>query len=158
ELLAWLPPGEMTGKIHAFDGRVGGGYRMSLFYPAGEHVFRGKTSEREDRLGVQFVGLGPPRRIGEGVAFDTTSPAVIGRDDNGCDFRRRAQRNGSHPHVLESAAGRAGRGQRGRLAVVVGAACPLVRTPRRVIQDSIATHLLLGEAEATSPGPESMHG
>ena len=35
-LAAWLPPAEMTGHIHEFDARVGGGYRMSLFYPPGE--------------------------------------------------------------------------------------------------------------------------
>src|SRR5262245_15285529 len=43
-LVAWLPPAEMTGKIHEFDARVGGGYRMSLFYPPTERAFRGKTS------------------------------------------------------------------------------------------------------------------
>lgn len=31
-LAAWLPPGEMAGRVHEFDARVGGGYRMSLFY------------------------------------------------------------------------------------------------------------------------------
>ena len=35
-LAVWLPPGEMTGKIYTFDARVGGGYRMSLFYPVPE--------------------------------------------------------------------------------------------------------------------------
>ena len=30
-LIEWLPPAEMTGEIHAFDARVGGGYRMSLY-------------------------------------------------------------------------------------------------------------------------------
>ena len=44
-LVVWLPPGDMTGVVHDFDVRVGGGYRMSLFYPASELVFRGKTSE-----------------------------------------------------------------------------------------------------------------
>ncbi len=68
-LAAWLPPGEMTGKIHAFDARVGGGYRMSLFYPPGEGVLRGKTSAREDRFDVRFVELAPPRRIVEAVTF-----------------------------------------------------------------------------------------
>jgi len=33
-LIDWLPPAEMTGEIHEFDTRVGGGYRMSLFYPS----------------------------------------------------------------------------------------------------------------------------
>ena len=35
-LVAWLPPARMTGKIHAFDARVGGGYRMSLYHPPDE--------------------------------------------------------------------------------------------------------------------------
>ena len=29
-LVDWLPPAEMTGEIHEFDARVGGGYRMSM--------------------------------------------------------------------------------------------------------------------------------
>ncbi|HEX2081010.1 MAG TPA: SRPBCC domain-containing protein [Longimicrobium sp.] len=77
-LVQWLPPAEMTGKIHAFDARVGGGYRMSLFYPPGEQVFRGKTAEREDRVDVRFVELSPPRRIVEAVRFVTTDPALTG--------------------------------------------------------------------------------
>lgn len=24
-LVTWLPPGDMTGKVHKFEGRVGGG-------------------------------------------------------------------------------------------------------------------------------------
>ena len=35
-LAMWLSPGDMTGKVHEFEGRVGGGYRMSLFYPPSE--------------------------------------------------------------------------------------------------------------------------
>jgi uncharacterized protein YndB with AHSA1/START domain len=77
-LVAWLPPAEMTGQIHAFDARVGGGYRMSLFYPPTERSFRGKTSEREDRVNVRFVELVPARRIVQAVNFDTTNPAFFG--------------------------------------------------------------------------------
>jgi uncharacterized protein YndB with AHSA1/START domain len=77
-LVAWLPPAEMTGEIHAFDARVGGGYRMSLFYPPNERVFRGKTSDREDRVIVRFVELTPPRRIVEAVSFVTTDPSFFG--------------------------------------------------------------------------------
>ena len=77
-LVAWLPPAGMTGQIHAFDARVGGGYRMSLFYPPNERSFRGKTSDREDRLDVRFVELAPPRRIVEAVDFVTTDPAFLG--------------------------------------------------------------------------------
>ncbi len=77
-LIAWLPPGEMTGKIHAFDARVGGGYRMSLFYPPSERSFRGKTSDREDMVNVRFVDLAPPHRIVEAVSFVTTDRALFG--------------------------------------------------------------------------------
>lgn len=68
----------MTGEIHEFDARVGGGYRMSLFYPPNERSFRGKTSDREDMVDVRFVELAPPRRIVEAVNFVTTDPALLG--------------------------------------------------------------------------------
>jgi len=44
-LVAWLPPGEMTGEIHEFDARAGGGYRMSLFYPPTERSSRGSRDQ-----------------------------------------------------------------------------------------------------------------
>jgi uncharacterized protein YndB with AHSA1/START domain len=77
-LVEWLPPAEMTGAIHELDARVGGGYRMSLFYPPNERVFRGKTAEKEDVVRVRFVELSPSRRIVEAVTFDTTDPAFLG--------------------------------------------------------------------------------
>ncbi|HEX4710540.1 SRPBCC domain-containing protein [Phenylobacterium sp.] len=77
-LVEWLPPGEMTGEVHAFDARVGGGYEMSLYYPPDEQAFRGKTAEREDRVKVRFVELAPPRRIVEAVSFVTADPALLG--------------------------------------------------------------------------------
>jgi uncharacterized protein YndB with AHSA1/START domain len=77
-LVAWLPPAEMTGEIHEFDPQVGGGYRMSLSYPPDERAFRGKTTDREDRVRVRFVELARPRRIVEAVTFDTTDPAFLG--------------------------------------------------------------------------------
>ena len=77
-LVDWLPPAEMTGRIHTFDARVGGGYRMSLFYPPNEGSSRGKTSDREDMVNVRFVELEPPRRIVEAVSFVTADPALLG--------------------------------------------------------------------------------
>jgi len=68
----------MTGKIHEFDARVAGGYRMSLFYPPSEQVYRGKTSEREDRFTARFVELTPPSRIVEAISFDSARPAFSG--------------------------------------------------------------------------------
>ena len=51
---------------------------MSLFYPPSEQVYRGKTSEREDRYSAQFVELTPPTRIVEAITFDSTDPAFAG--------------------------------------------------------------------------------
>jgi uncharacterized protein YndB with AHSA1/START domain len=75
-LVEWLPPGEMTGTMHAFDGRVGGGYEMSLFYPENGSVPRGKTTAREDRVSVRFTALEPGRRIVWAVLFATDDPAL----------------------------------------------------------------------------------
>jgi uncharacterized protein YndB with AHSA1/START domain len=77
-LAFWLAPGDMTGKVHEFDARVGGGYRMSLFYPPAEQVYRGKTSEREDRFTARFLELTPPKRIVEAISFDSDDPAFSG--------------------------------------------------------------------------------
>jgi len=77
-LMDWLPPGGMTGVMHEFDARVGGGYRMSLFYPQDETEFRGKTADREDEVAVRFVELTPPHTIVEAVNFTSTDPAFAG--------------------------------------------------------------------------------
>jgi len=77
-LLAWLPPGGMTGIFHAFDAKVGGGYRMSLFYPPGEGQHLGKTAESEDQVEVRFVELTPPHRIVEAINFVTAQPDLLG--------------------------------------------------------------------------------
>lgn len=77
-LTEWLPPDTMTGKIYSFDGRVGGGYRMSLFYPPGDTTHRGKTAEKEDSVTVRFVELAAPERIVEAVTFNSPDPAFAG--------------------------------------------------------------------------------
>jgi uncharacterized protein YndB with AHSA1/START domain len=74
----WQAPGEMTGKVHEFDLRVGGGYRMSVFYPESEPEGRGKTAGREDRYTARFVELEPPRRIVEAIVFESEDPAFGG--------------------------------------------------------------------------------
>ncbi len=76
--MAWLPPGEMTGRIHEFDARVGGGYVMSLYYRESETLNRGKTSDREDRVRVRFTELSPPHRIVEAITFESDDPALAG--------------------------------------------------------------------------------
>lgn len=75
-LVTWLPPGQMTGKIHHFDNQVGGGYSMSLFYPPDEAKLRGKTTDKEDRLNVRFLELVPPSKIIESISFVTEDPSL----------------------------------------------------------------------------------
>lgn len=77
-LAVWLAPGDMTGEVHNFDYRVGGGYQMSLYYPPSEATARGKTSAREDRYTARFVELTPPERIVEAITFDSVDPAFAG--------------------------------------------------------------------------------
>ena len=78
-LAVWLAPGEMTGKVHEFDGRLGGGYRMSLFYPPSEQQTRGKTTEREDRFTARFFELTPATRIVQAISFDSADPTFSGK-------------------------------------------------------------------------------
>jgi uncharacterized protein YndB with AHSA1/START domain len=68
----------MSAEVHSFDCRVGGGYRMSLYYPSSEKALRGKTSEREDRFTARFVELTPPTRIVQAITFDSSDPAFSG--------------------------------------------------------------------------------
>jgi uncharacterized protein YndB with AHSA1/START domain len=69
----------MTGTVHEFDARVGGGYRMSLFYPSSKQEQRGKTAEREDRYTARFVELTPPERIVQAISFDTEDTQFAGQ-------------------------------------------------------------------------------
>jgi len=73
-LEAWQVPGDMVGKVHSFDLREGGGYKMSLFYPETEKEMRGKTSEKEDKFTARFVELTPSKKIIEAINFDTADP------------------------------------------------------------------------------------
>jgi len=74
----WQAPGEMTGKVHHFDLRVGGGYEMSLYYHATDKTSQGKTAGKEDRFKARFVKLDPPANIVEAIVFDSPDPAFSG--------------------------------------------------------------------------------
>jgi uncharacterized protein YndB with AHSA1/START domain len=68
----WLAPGDMTGKVHRFDLRVGGGYEMSLYYTNSEEAAVGKTSATEDRFNAVFHELIPDERIVQIIHFDSS--------------------------------------------------------------------------------------
>lgn len=76
-LAAWRAPDNMTGRMHAFDARPGGGYRMSLTYldPQGSP---GKSSADTDSFEGRFVELVPDRKIVEVVVFESPDPRFAG--------------------------------------------------------------------------------
>jgi uncharacterized protein YndB with AHSA1/START domain len=77
-LAAWLPPGSMRGVVHAFDGREGGSFRISLVYPDGDRSSRGKTSESTDTFRGRFVELIPCERIVWAIDFESADPSFAG--------------------------------------------------------------------------------
>jgi uncharacterized protein YndB with AHSA1/START domain len=97
-LAVWMAPEDMTGTVHQFDYRVGGGYQMSLYYPASEETDRGKTAAREDRYTARFVELAPPNRIVEAIRFDSADPAFAG--EMTMDVTLEAQEGGTLVTIL----------------------------------------------------------
>ena len=77
-ILKWQAPGEMTTEIHDYELRVGGGYSMSLYYPATETMMKGKTAAREDRFTARFTELVPNEKVVEAIRFDTSDPSFAG--------------------------------------------------------------------------------
>src|SRR5215216_5513772 len=71
----WLPPGSMKAIVHAFDGREGGAFSMSLVYPEDDRSARGKTSERTDTFQGRFVTLVPNQQIVWATQFESTDPS-----------------------------------------------------------------------------------
>ncbi|MBU9064584.1 SRPBCC domain-containing protein [Phocaeicola vulgatus] len=65
----WLAPYGMTGKIHDFDLKVGGGYEMSLYYK--DNKTQGKTSGNEDRFSATFTEIKPFERIVQTINFQS---------------------------------------------------------------------------------------
>jgi uncharacterized protein YndB with AHSA1/START domain len=77
-LVAWLPPKGMRGQIHAFEPRVGGSYRMTLFYEDEAHAGSGKSAANADVVRGRFLELSPDERIVQQIQFDSVDPAFAG--------------------------------------------------------------------------------
>lgn len=71
----WLPPAGMTGKMHHFDPRPGGTYRMTLTY---ETAGAGKSSDDTDVVEGTFVEFVPNDRVVQEVVFASDDPAFAG--------------------------------------------------------------------------------
>ena len=67
----------MTGRIHQFDWREGGGYQMSLFYH-GHINHQGKTTTVEDRFTTKLITLKPAEEIVMSIRFDSENPQFKG--------------------------------------------------------------------------------
>src|SRR5690606_19132803 len=76
-LTHWLPPAGMTGKMHTFDLREGGGYRMELFYgdAGSEHA---KSTGNSDIAVVRFKELVTERKQVQCIDFEAEDPAFRG--------------------------------------------------------------------------------
>jgi uncharacterized protein YndB with AHSA1/START domain len=72
----WMVPNGMTSHVHAFEGREGGSFRISLTYDAPTGV--GKTTAHTDTFHGRFVKLVPNERVVEVVEFETADPALRG--------------------------------------------------------------------------------
>jgi uncharacterized protein YndB with AHSA1/START domain len=78
ERVQWLPPKGMRARFDHFDLREGGGYRMTLTYPARDEGTRGKTTAESDVVDARFGKLVPDREIVEIVEFVSDDPAFAG--------------------------------------------------------------------------------
>jgi uncharacterized protein YndB with AHSA1/START domain len=76
EVATWMVPTGMTSKVHVFDPREGGSFRISLTYddPTGA----GKTTAQTDTFHGRFLTLVANERVVEEVEFETADPAMQG--------------------------------------------------------------------------------
>jgi uncharacterized protein YndB with AHSA1/START domain len=72
----WMVPDGMTSKVHTFEPREGGVFRISLTYDA--PTAAGKTTAHTDTYHGCFVKLVPNEQVVEVVEFETTDPAMRG--------------------------------------------------------------------------------
>jgi uncharacterized protein YndB with AHSA1/START domain len=72
----WMVPTGMTSYVHAFEGREGGTFRISLTYDAPTGV--GKTTAHTDTFHGRFVKLVPNEQVVEVVEFETADPTLRG--------------------------------------------------------------------------------
>lgn len=73
---AWMFPDGMSIRIHHFEPKVGGRFRISLTYEGGSGV--GKSSARTDTYHGRFVDLVPNERVVEALEFETADPSMRG--------------------------------------------------------------------------------
>jgi len=81
-LAVWLAPDQMTAKVHEFDGRVGGGYQMSLFYhhPSSCTAAKPRSGKTVSQHGSS--NLRPQQELSKRSPFDSADPTFAGGDEH----------------------------------------------------------------------------
>jgi uncharacterized protein YndB with AHSA1/START domain len=72
----WRVPAGMTSRVHEFDPREDGAFRISLTYD--EPTGTGKTSANTDTYHGHFATLVPNERVVEVVEFEAADPELRG--------------------------------------------------------------------------------
>jgi uncharacterized protein YndB with AHSA1/START domain len=72
----WRVPNGMTSRVHEFDPREGGRFRVSLTYDEPGRL--GKSTSRTDTYRGQFVELVMNEKVVEEMEFETDDPALRG--------------------------------------------------------------------------------
>jgi len=72
----WMVPDGMTSEVHAFDPRVGGGFRISLTYDAPDAA--GKSVANTDTHHGVFTELVADEKVVQVIAFETDDPTMAG--------------------------------------------------------------------------------
>lgn len=72
----WRVPAGMSSRVHEFDAREGGVFRISLTYDAPAES--GKSAPHTDTYHGHFVKLVPDRQVVEAFEFETADPELRG--------------------------------------------------------------------------------
>ncbi|ONH61484.1 polyketide cyclase [Frankia sp. CcI49] len=73
-IVRWRFPDGMSARLHEFDAREGGAFRISLTYDRPDAA--GKTAGNTDTYRGHFVRLVPDEQVVEELAFESADPAL----------------------------------------------------------------------------------
>lgn len=76
-IAVWRVPAGMSSRVHEFDAREGGRFRVSLTHD--EPDAAGKSAARTDTYHGHFARLVPGELVVEVMEFETADPALRGR-------------------------------------------------------------------------------
>jgi uncharacterized protein YndB with AHSA1/START domain len=72
----WRVPDGMTARVHEFDPREGGSFRVSLTYESPDGI--GKSAQHTDTYHGHFASLVPNEQVVEVLEFETDDPGLRG--------------------------------------------------------------------------------